>query len=143
MGRGLPIWVVSRRPNSCQESPPGHYAEEGMPWNLVMCESGTYQPNGGQASCIDSIPGYHVPSEGALSQTICPAGSYQPNAGSQACLLADPGHMVEPRENLPICVYHRQILLDIRGDRLLEGKPRILRRYRLSHGANPLSTGTI
>ena len=92
---GCPSGWYQDAPNSCQESPPGHYAEEGMPWNLVMCESGTYQPNGGQASCIDSIPGYHVPSEGALSQTICPAGSYQPNAGSQACLLADPGHMVE------------------------------------------------
>ena len=92
---GCPSGWYQDAHNSCQESPPGHYAEEGVPWNLIMCESGTYQPNGGQTSCIDSIPGYHVPIEGALSQTICPAGSYQPNAGSQACLLADPGHMVE------------------------------------------------
>ena len=92
---GCPTGWYQDGPNSCEESPPGHYAEGGQPGILVICESGTYQPDGGQASCIDSNPGYHVPDEGALSQTICPAGSYQPNSGASTCILADLGHMVE------------------------------------------------
>ena len=91
---GCPSGWYQDAPNSCDESPPGHYAEESLPWNLVICESGTYQPNGGQTSCIDSTPGYYVPDEGALSKIICPAGSYQPNARSSTCILADPGYMV-------------------------------------------------
>ena len=92
---GCPSGWYQDAPNSCAEAPAGYYAEEGLPWNLVICPSGTFQPNGGQPSCIDSTPGYHVPDEGAYSQTICPAGSYQPNSGSSNCILADPGHMVE------------------------------------------------
>lgn len=91
---GCPTGWYQDSYNSCLESPRGGYAETSIPWNLVMCSPGAYQPNTGQTECIESDPGYYVPVSGGFSQTICPAGSYQPNSAAGSCILADPGYMV-------------------------------------------------
>ena len=59
----------------------GGYAETSIPWNLVMCSPGAYQPNTGQTECIESrLRDITSPSLRIFSKQFAPAGSYQSTA---------------------------------------------------------------
>ena len=82
--------------------------------------SGTYQPNGEQASCIDSIPATMSQAR-ALSQTICPADRMTQRWFSGLPLAdrprgGDPGKTFQSACTIGRCSRHR-------GDRLLDEAP--------------------
>jgi hypothetical protein len=84
----------------CLIAPPGSYVDSSLgtaQYEVMLCPSGTYNPNEGGANvndCIEASKGHYVEELGQIAQEPCNFGTYQPGEGAASCLLADQGYYV-------------------------------------------------